>query len=298
MTFKCNDCKDTGEIKLLHSVVPCVCRTTPTGETIEYQGRGGPVRVTVPSPADVSIGSAIMCEHANEMPAECVCPPNCYCNAPSCKNRASLKLTKGYIEFRNSSVIIRNQRRGSIADVEVIPKEHSRPVHCFRDVPYQHVKAIRNMVQYGCGARKVISFLEEMQEVAVAYDESSTLPSGIDPQMIERMSAYIGGETDTDPDCMYRLIATFLRREHSRRAMATGRMSGSVPNKQSMPKSWQMTHYDGATFAPEGAKPTAESMKLEFVAEQMDTAYYLQMLRDVDPDTYDRMLMHRFTPKP
>lgn len=33
--------------------------------------------------------SAIICEHANECPAECPCPPDCYCKAPghTCGNR-------------------------------------------------------------------------------------------------------------------------------------------------------------------------------------------------------------------
>lgn len=30
---------------------------------------------------------ALSCEHANEMPAICRCPPDCYCKSHSCKNR-------------------------------------------------------------------------------------------------------------------------------------------------------------------------------------------------------------------
>lgn len=29
----------------------------------------------------------MLCEHANEVPAECKCEPDCYCKQNSCKNK-------------------------------------------------------------------------------------------------------------------------------------------------------------------------------------------------------------------
>lgn len=38
--------------------------------------------------------SAMYCEHANEMPASCPCPEDCYCKSHSCRRReASVKDT-------------------------------------------------------------------------------------------------------------------------------------------------------------------------------------------------------------
>lgn len=42
-------------------------------------------------------GSAFACEHANEVPAQCPCPPYCYCKKHTCKplkkgNRHSVKV--------------------------------------------------------------------------------------------------------------------------------------------------------------------------------------------------------------
>ena len=41
---------------------------------------------------DIDVSSSpIFCEHANEMPAECPCGPNCYCKRNSCKPRVEKK---------------------------------------------------------------------------------------------------------------------------------------------------------------------------------------------------------------
>jgi len=42
--------------------------------------------LTIPEETKTST-SAIYCEHANEMPAQCPCPDDCYCKAHSCKGR-------------------------------------------------------------------------------------------------------------------------------------------------------------------------------------------------------------------
>lgn len=38
--------------------------------------------------AALKIGNAMMCDHANEMPAQCTCDANCYCKFNSCRGRA------------------------------------------------------------------------------------------------------------------------------------------------------------------------------------------------------------------
>jgi hypothetical protein len=41
---------------------------------------------TVP-PEPPNTLSPVFCEHANEVPQTCPCPPNCYCKNHTCKNR-------------------------------------------------------------------------------------------------------------------------------------------------------------------------------------------------------------------
>lgn len=48
-----------------------------------------PVSVSHPTdaPTEDHSNSAIYCDHANEMPAQCPCPDDCYCKSHSCKRR-------------------------------------------------------------------------------------------------------------------------------------------------------------------------------------------------------------------
>lgn len=46
----------------------------------------GQAKMVVPAPVEKS---PIFCEHANEVPQACPCPPDCYCKDPTCKGRPS-----------------------------------------------------------------------------------------------------------------------------------------------------------------------------------------------------------------
>ena len=55
---------------------------------------GAPCKGCGMSMFDCECSSAVLCEHANEVPGECKCSDNCYCKTHTCKPKESKYLDK------------------------------------------------------------------------------------------------------------------------------------------------------------------------------------------------------------
>lgn len=59
---------------------------------------------------DLEIDSPMFCEHANECPVSCPCPPNCYCKTHTCKPMHPTSIRAERDNLRQSVEILRSDR--------------------------------------------------------------------------------------------------------------------------------------------------------------------------------------------